>query len=51
MNFFEKITGSDMTKEMKGFEARAKVLPANFKLLGMKLRVISGVTEISLVEI
>ncbi len=28
MNFLEKITGSDMTKEMKGFEARAKVLPA-----------------------
>lgn len=31
MNFFEKITGSDMTKEMKGFEARAKVLPAEFQ--------------------
>jgi len=31
MNFLEKITGSDMTKEMKGFEARAKVLPAEFQ--------------------
>jgi len=31
MNFFEKITGSDMTKEMKGFEARAKVLPVEFQ--------------------
>ena len=24
MNFLEKITGSDMTKAMKSFEARAK---------------------------
>ena len=24
MNFWEKITGSDMTKEMKAFELRAK---------------------------
>lgn len=31
MKFLEKITGSDMTKEMKGFEARAKVLPAEFQ--------------------
>ncbi|WEG14581.1 DUF1048 domain-containing protein [Pullulanibacillus sp. KACC 23026] len=31
MNFFEKITGSDITKEMKGFEERAKVLPAEFQ--------------------
>lgn len=31
LNFFEKITGSDMTKEMKGFEERAKVLPAEFQ--------------------
>jgi len=31
MNFFEKITGSDMTKEMKAFEARAKVLPAEYQ--------------------
>jgi DNA-binding ferritin-like protein (Dps family) len=31
MNFLEKITGSDMTKEMKGFEARAKVLPAEYQ--------------------
>lgn len=32
MNFFEKITGSDMTKEMKAFEARAKKLPAEFQV-------------------
>ncbi|MFZ4453567.1 DUF1048 domain-containing protein [Salibacterium aidingense] len=31
MNFSEKITGSDMTKAMKGFEARAKVLPAEYQ--------------------
>ncbi|MEN2766081.1 DUF1048 domain-containing protein [Ornithinibacillus xuwenensis] len=31
MNFLEKITGSDMTKEMKGFEVRAKVLPADYQ--------------------
>lgn len=31
MNFFEKITGSDITKAMKDFEARAKVLPAEYQ--------------------
>lgn len=31
MNFLEKITGSDMTKEIKGFEARAKELPAEYQ--------------------
>ncbi|MBB3113328.1 DNA-binding ferritin-like protein (Dps family) [Paenibacillus phyllosphaerae] len=31
MNFWEKITGSDMTKEMKSFEARAKKLPADYQ--------------------
>ncbi|AVD57736.1 DUF1048 domain-containing protein [Heyndrickxia coagulans] len=31
MNFFEKITGSDMTKAIKSFEARAKVLPAEYQ--------------------
>ncbi|MDR9852333.1 DUF1048 domain-containing protein [Paenibacillus sp. VCA1] len=31
MNFWEKITGSDMTKEMKAFEARAKKLPADYQ--------------------
>ncbi|WP_226527543.1 DUF1048 domain-containing protein [Metabacillus niabensis] len=31
MNFLEKITGSDMTKAMKGFEARVKVLPAEYQ--------------------
>ncbi|MFC6333547.1 DUF1048 domain-containing protein [Paenibacillus septentrionalis] len=31
MNFWEKITGSDMTKEMKKFEARAKELPSDYQ--------------------
>ena len=31
MNFWEKITGSDMTKEMKSFEMRAKKLPADYQ--------------------
>ncbi|HAH79522.1 MAG TPA: hypothetical protein DEB16_07115 [Ruminococcaceae bacterium] len=31
MNFWEKITGSDMTKEMKAFESRVKKLPAEYR--------------------
>ena len=31
MNFFEKITGSDMTKEMKAYETRAKKLPTAYQ--------------------
>ncbi|RUT36571.1 DUF1048 domain-containing protein [Paenibacillus zeisoli] len=31
MNFWEKITGSDMTKEFRGFESRAKKLPADYQ--------------------
>ncbi|SET35127.1 DUF1048 domain-containing protein [Paenibacillus sp. NFR01] len=31
MNFWEKITGSDMTKQFKAFEARAKQLPAEYQ--------------------
>lgn len=31
MNFLEKITGSDMTKEWKTFDARAKKLPADYQ--------------------
>lgn len=31
MNFFEKVTGSDMTEKQKIFEARAKKLPADFQ--------------------
>ena len=31
MNFLEKVTGSDMTKEMKTFESRVKKLPADYQ--------------------
>lgn len=31
MNFWERITGSDMTKELKAFEERAKKLPADYQ--------------------
>ncbi|MEK3883149.1 DUF1048 domain-containing protein [Paenibacillus sp. PL2-23] len=31
MNFWDKVTGSDMTKQMKSFEARAQRLPADYQ--------------------
>ena len=31
MNFWEKITGSDMTKEFESFELRAAKLPADYQ--------------------
>jgi len=31
MNFWEKITGNDMTREFKTFESRAKNLPADYR--------------------
>lgn len=31
MSFWEKITGSDMAKEMKTFETRAQKLPADYQ--------------------
>ncbi|MFD1134708.1 DUF1048 domain-containing protein [Paenibacillus urinalis] len=31
MNFWEKITGSDMTKEMKAFDSRVKKLPSDYQ--------------------
>ncbi len=31
MNFFEKVTGRDMDKEYKAFEARAKKLPDEYQ--------------------
>lgn len=32
MNFFEQITGSDITKEYKLFESRAKKLPTDYRV-------------------
>ncbi|TLQ43218.1 DUF1048 domain-containing protein [Streptomyces marianii] len=31
MNFWEKVTGSDLTREWKAFEARADVLPDDYR--------------------
>lgn len=31
MNFWEKVTGSDMTNKMKAFESRAQKLPAEYQ--------------------
>jgi DNA-binding ferritin-like protein (Dps family) len=31
MNFWETITGSDLTRDFKAFEARAEVLPADYR--------------------
>ena len=39
MNFWEKITGSDMTKEMKAFESRVKKLPADYQAAWEKINV------------
>ncbi|GMA64943.1 DUF1048 domain-containing protein [Alicyclobacillus fastidiosus] len=37
MNFWEKITGSDMTKELKTFELRTKKLPADYQAAWKKI--------------
>jgi len=39
MDFLEKITGSDMTKELKTFESRAKKLPADYQAAWEKMNV------------
>lgn len=31
MNFWERVTGSDMTKELKAFESRVTKLPADYQ--------------------
>ncbi len=38
MNFWEKVTGSDMTKEMKIFEERASKLPVDFQAAWEKVK-------------
>ncbi len=38
MNFWEKITGSDMTKEFKTFESRAKKLPSDYQIAWEKIK-------------
>ncbi len=38
MDFWEKVTGSDMTKEYKTFESRAKKLPADYQEAWEKIK-------------
>lgn len=38
MNFWEKITGSDMTKEFKTFELRVEKLPADYQATWEKIK-------------
>ncbi len=38
MNFWEKITGSDLKKEYKSFESRAKKLPAEYQAAWEKIK-------------
>lgn len=37
MNFWEKITGSDMTKQFKAFESRVQKLPAEYQAAWVKI--------------
>lgn len=37
MNFWEMITGSDMTKEMRNFDSRARKLPADYQAAWEKI--------------
>lgn len=39
MNFWEKITGNDMTKELKIFEVRVKNLPADYQVAWEKINI------------
>jgi DNA-binding ferritin-like protein (Dps family) len=38
MNFWDKVTGNDMTQEMKTFEFRAQKLPANYQAAWEKIK-------------
>lgn len=38
MNFWDKITGNDMTKEMQKFESRAQKLPADYQAAWEKIK-------------
>ena len=47
MNFWETITGSDLTREWKAFEARAEALPADYGRRGNRSRFTSSPTRAS----
>lgn len=38
MNFWDKITGNDITKEFKGFELRVKKLPEDYQVVWEKIK-------------
>ena len=38
MNLWDKVTGSDMTKEMKAFELRVQKLPADYQAAWEKIK-------------
>ena len=38
MNFWDKVTGSDMTKELKAYELRAQKLPADYQAAWGKIK-------------
>ena len=38
MNFWDRITGSDMTKELRLFESRAKKLPSDYQVAWGKIK-------------
>ena len=39
MNFWETMTGSDLTREMKAFDARAAALPADYRAAWEQIKV------------
>jgi DNA-binding ferritin-like protein (Dps family) len=39
MNFWESMTGSDLTREWKAFETRAEALPADFRAAWEQIKV------------
>ena len=39
MNFWERVTGSDLTREYRGFEARAAMLPAGHRAAWEEVKV------------
>jgi DNA-binding ferritin-like protein (Dps family) len=38
MNIWEKVTGNDMTKELKAFESRVKKLPEDYQVAWEKIK-------------
>ena len=48
MSFWETITGSDLTREYKGFEARAEALPAEYRAAWAEIKThLSGYSDLT----